>query len=45
MSTFFDDLITGLNEAIAIESGKLEDCKKNIEVIQNNLDEKLPLNE
>ena len=45
MNTFFDDLITGLNEAIAIENGKLEDCKKNIEVVQDNIDEELPLNE
>ena len=45
MNTFFDDLITGLNEAIAIESGKFKDCKKNIEVVQDNLDEELPLNE
>ena len=28
MRTFFDDLITGLNEAIGIENGKLEDWKK-----------------
>ena len=36
MSEFFDELITGLNEAVAIERGELKGLNKNIEAVQDS---------